>query len=77
MDKLDVYSDRQVPFDIAAFCRGRRHLPVAVALANTLRKKEVAQKALDAAHTALYTAENAVTNAVNEMAAKMQELGER
>lgn len=77
MNKLDVYSDHQVPFDVSAFCRGRRYMPEAVALANELRKKEAAKNALTDAQDALELREADVKKAVADIEAKMRLLGEK
>lgn len=75
--KLDVYSDHQVPFDVAAFCRGRRFMPTSVALASALRRKEDAQSALVAAQDALDAAEGEVARCVGDMEQRMREMGEK
>lgn len=75
--KMDVYSDHQVPFDVAAFCRGRRYMPEVVRLGNALRVKEDAKAALEAAERRVLVRESEVEIACKALSDKMQEMGER
>lgn len=46
---MDIYSTHLIPFDVAAYCRGRRFLPESVALAKALREHMQAEAAVEAA----------------------------
>ncbi len=74
-EKMDVYSDHMVPFDLAAWCRGRRFHPKAAELSKQLRAKEEARQAIYAAEAALDLAENAVKAAVQALAAHVEKEG--
>lgn len=73
--KLDVYSLMMVPFTVAAFCRGRRHLPEAVALAAAIRDKDAAETAIALVQKRADAAEARVVAAIKAVEAKMQECG--
>lgn len=46
-EPMDVYSSRMdIPFDVAAYCRGHKFNPVAVDLARAIRDEESARLAL-------------------------------
>ena len=80
MDKatrMDVYSDHQVPMDVACFCRTRRFMPSAVALGSALRTKNAAQAALEDAQRAVDHAEQEVKTRVASMEATMRQMGEK
>lgn len=80
MDKLtrmDVYSDHQVPMDVACFCRTRRFMPSAVALGSALRAKDDAKAALDRAQQELTRAEALVKSRVHSMEETMRAMGEK
>lgn len=80
MDKatrMDVYSDHQVPMDVACFCRTRRFMPSAVALGSALRAKDSAKAALDRAQQDLDAAETEVKSRVLAMEATMRQMGEK
>lgn len=44
--KLDVYSNLQVPFDIAVWCRGHKYSPTAVDIARSLKRQEALKQQL-------------------------------
>ena len=69
--KLDILSDMRVPFSVAAFCRGRKHLPESAALLRTLKSLAHAEKALDEAQDAVTAAEAEIKNAVDKVTARM------
>jgi hypothetical protein len=73
--KMDAYSDHMVPFDLAAWCRGRKFHPKAATLAKTLRAKEEARAAIYAAERALDLAEQEVKAAVADLAAHVEKEG--
>lgn len=73
--KMDVYSDHMVPFDLAAWCRGRKFHPKAASLSKALRDKEAARQAVYAAEAALDLAEQSVKSAVTELAAHVEKEG--
>lgn len=73
--KLDVYSDHMVPFDLAAWCRGRRFHPESVALARALQDKDAARKAVRDAEQALEAAEDAVRATVASLQAHVEKEG--
>lgn len=75
--RMDVYSDHQVPMDVACFCRTRKFMPSAVALGSALRAKDAAQAALDKAHEDLEKAEAVVKSRVQAMESTMREMGEK
>lgn len=80
MDKatrMDVYSDHQVPMDVACFCRTRRFMPSAVALGSSLRAKDAAKAALDKAQQDLDAAETEVKSRVLAMEETMRQMGEK
>lgn len=77
LTRMDVYSDHQVPMDVACFCRTRRFMPSAVALGSALRSKDAAKAALDKAQKALEDAEASVAYRVAEMEATMRQMGEK
>ena len=76
MDKMDVYSVMWVPFQVGAFCRGRRHHPCAVALAKALRKKDDAETAIAQAQKEADAAEAEVVKAVKAVEDLMRASGE-
>ena len=47
-NKLDVYGDIALPFDVAALCRSHKFSPVAVSIARKLREKQEAIARRDA-----------------------------
>ena len=73
--RMDIYSVMMIPFTVAAFCRGRRHLPEAVALANAIRDKDAAEVAIAMAQKRADAAESRVVMAVKAVEAKMKECG--
>lgn len=75
--KLDVYSDPQVPMDVACFCRTRKFIPSAVALGSALRAKNAAQAALEDAQRAVDAAEREVEVRVRSMEDTMRQMGEK
>lgn len=73
--KMDVYSDHMVPFDLAAWCRGRKFNPKAVALAKALNEKETARAGVLAAERRLDASEAAVKAAVAELQGHIEQEG--
>lgn len=68
--KLDELSTHLVPFDMAAWARGRKLNPTVRALILLLRNLENAQQALD-------EAEHKVKQQVEVLAKEMEERGDR
>lgn len=77
MAKLDVLSDHSVPFEVAAFCRGRPYLPLSVSLRNALRAKNEAQARMDQAEKDRDAAEARVADAAQRVQDFMTASGER
>ena len=75
--KFDILSDHQVPFDMAAFCRGRVHNPATVALVKALKEKAEAQRAIDDATRLLELREALVNAAVTSVDEFMKREGAR
>ena len=76
MKPMDIYSSRMdIPFDVAAFCRGRKLSPEAVELSRALQSVEVAQTQLTAAQIMHDNAMERFRAAVSAVQAKMQKDG--
>lgn len=68
---MDIYSSRMdIPFDVAAFCRGRKLSPEAVELSRALQS-------LDAADTQLTAAQILHDNAVERFRAAVRSVQEK
>lgn len=76
MNRMDVYSIMMVPFQVGAYCRGRRHHPAAVALARAIKKKDEAETEIAAAQKKADEAEAEVVRAVKTVEELMKASGE-
>lgn len=70
--KMDVYSTYEVPFDAAAYCRGRKFCPESVALARAIRARDEAREKVLQAEAALDAASAVLTGAVAEVSKKIE-----
>lgn len=71
--KMDVYSEMLVPFDVAAFCRGRKLCAEAVALRIRLTQWQEAKAWLTAAERQADRAEQEVKSAIAAARQKMEQ----
>lgn len=73
MKPMDVYSSRMdIPFDVAAFCRGRKLSPQAVELARALGAVHAAEAQVSVAQQAHDNAMDRYAKAVNAVKQMMQ-----
>lgn len=68
---MDAYGQLDVPFDVAAYCRGRKLSIEAVELHRALKVREDAREVLAQAEKRLENAEKLVVTRVNEVRHRM------
>lgn len=73
LSAMDVYSSRMdIPFDVAAYCRGHKFSPEAVHLAQAINRAAHAKTLLGHAEELLDLREREVKEALDGMRAKME-----
>lgn len=73
MKAIDVYSSRMdIPFDVAAYCRGHKFSVEAVNLAKAIERAAHAKKLAGHAEELLALREREVQEAITEMRTKME-----
>lgn len=70
---MDVYSEmREVPFDVAAYCRGHRYSVEAVELAKAIRAAQRAEAVVREAEKSLDQASSNLQDALSRVRLKME-----
>lgn len=63
-DKMDIYSDMEIPFDIAAYLRGRKFSAEAVGLTRAIRLRDKWADTVSTAQRGLDDAERNLASAI-------------
>lgn len=71
-EKMDVYSDCRVPFDVAAYCRGHKFSPQAVTLARAVRTRDELYKQFLDLEAQIDNQDGVVTAAIAKVREKME-----
>ncbi len=73
LGKMDVYSTyMDIPFDIAAYCRGHKYSPEATNLARAIRSRQLADEAIKMAEKQHDDALKLISKSIERVREKME-----